>query len=104
MSNFSSALHRDASKRDTRIKEFAKRVREVFSRTVVLELYPRSDIEVHAQVLSNDGSFECAVFNAITLALTHAGIAMKSLLFSANAALFNSQLIVGRAGCSKFIP
>ena len=70
----------------------------MFAKTVVLELYPKSDIEITVQVLNNDGSFECAVFNAISLALTNAGIAMKTMLFACNSGLFNSSLIIGKAG------
>lgn len=46
----------------------------------MLELYPRSEINITVHVLEADGSIICTIINAITLALMDAGIAMSDMV------------------------
>lgn len=44
----------------------------------MLDLYPRSTIDVSLLILNQDGSLLSTAINAVTLALIHAGIALSS--------------------------
>jgi exosome complex component RRP41 len=48
----------------------------------MLELYPRSEINITVHVLESDGSIICSMINAVTLALMDAGIAMSDMYVS----------------------
>ena len=64
-------------------------MKSVFESVVMLELYPRSQIDLQIFVLESDGSFRSAAFNAVSLALMNAGIAMRDYLVATNTGLIN---------------
>ena len=55
----------------------------------MLELYPRSQIDLQVFVMESDGSYKSAAFNAVSLALMNAGIAMKDYLVATTSGLLN---------------
>lgn len=60
----------------------------------MLELYPKSQIDLQVFVLESDGSYKSAAFNAVSLAIMNAGIAMKDFLVATNAGLLNQVAVV----------
>ena len=64
-------------------------MKSVFENTIMLELYPRSQIDLQVFVLESDGSFKSAAFNAVSLAIMNAGIAMKDYLVATTSGLLN---------------
>lgn len=89
----SSTSDRNRSK-DKRSIEFEANVKSMFGSVVLSDSLEHSEIEIHAQVLQDDGSTESAAINAITLALVHAGVPMKDLLVSCSSGSFNGVSIV----------
>lgn len=63
-------------KNDKRMVELRTLLERTFDQSIMATLYPKTLIEVHVQVLAQDGGLLAAVTNAITLALVDAGIAM----------------------------
>ena len=60
-------------------------MRSIFEKIIIMKNYSRSQIDLHICVMENDGSAKSAAFNAATLALIDAGIAMKDFVVSVNA-------------------
>ena len=60
----------------------------------MLELYPKSQIDLQIMVLSSDGSYKSAAFNAVSLAIMNSGIAMKDFLVATTTGLLNQVAVV----------
>ena len=73
----------------SKIKEFQRVLKSVFENVIMLELYPRSQIDLQVFVMESDGSYKSAAFNAVSLALMNAGIAMKDYLVATTSGLLN---------------
>ena len=69
-------------------------MKSVFESVIMLELYPKSQIDLQVFVLESDGSYKSAAFNAVSLALMNAGIAMKDFLVATNSGLINHIAVV----------
>jgi exosome complex component RRP41 len=69
-------------------------LKSVFESVIMLELYPKSQIDLQVFVLESDGSYKSAAFNAVSLALMNAGIAMKDFLVATNSGLINHVAVV----------
>jgi exosome complex component RRP41 len=61
---------------------------------VFLERYPRSVIDVYAEVLEADGGTRTACINAATVALVDAGIPMRDLVSSCAAGVMDGQIVL----------
>ena len=61
---------------------------------VFLEKYPRSVIDVYAEVLEADGGTRTACINAATVALVDAGIPMRDLVSSCAAGVIDGQVVL----------
>ena len=70
---------------DRRLIEISHMLKRAMEATVLLQLYPKSRIEVSVTILADDGGRLCAAINAASLALVDAGIPMKDLLCSCSA-------------------
>ncbi len=79
---------------DKRAAEMSLSLREVFGAAVLVELYPRSQIDIEVIVLQADGSRLPACINAITLALCCGGVALRDLVVSCSAGLVDGQTVV----------
>ncbi|UCH56602.1 MAG: exosome complex exonuclease Rrp41 [Candidatus Bathyarchaeota archaeon] len=61
---------------------------------IFLDRYPRSVIEVYAEILEADGGTRTACINAATVALVDAGIPMRDLVASCSAGKMDGKLVV----------
>lgn len=83
-SSFASAERKDQKSKSSRAnKETALFIHDIFSSVLRLELFPSSSIFITVTVLSNQGSVLACAINAVCLALMHAGVPMKDLVFAA---------------------
>lgn len=78
--SFATAARRRNWKGDRKSTAAAGIVQRVFEGVVLLETYPRSQIDIYVQVLQNDGALTVAAVNAAALALVNAGVAMSDLV------------------------
>ncbi len=76
------------------MKEFTRVVKSIFEQVIMLELYAKSQIDIHLFVLENDGGYKSAAFNATSLALMDAGIQMRDLPISTTAGLLGSVAVL----------
>lgn len=79
------------SRRDT---EISMVMRYALEPAIFLERYPRSAIEIYAEVLEADGGTRCASLNAASVALVDAGIPIKDLVVSCAAGKYDGRLIL----------
>jgi exosome complex component RRP41 len=70
---------------DRRLIETAHMLKQALEASVLLQLYPKSRIEVAVCILADDGGRLCAAINAATLALMDAGIPMKDFVCACSA-------------------
>jgi exosome complex component RRP41 len=70
---------------DRRTVELESIVRQTFENVVMLDLYPRSEINAVVHVLEADGSLICTVMNAVCLALMDAGIMTTDMVTACSA-------------------
>ena len=76
------------------MKEFCRVLKSVFEQVLMLEQYPRSQIDLQVFVLQADGGYRSAAFNAVSLALMDAGIAMKDFLVATTAGLLQNVAVL----------
>ena len=86
--------HRSDIKGDNKMKEFQRIVKSVFEQAIMLELYPKSQIDLQVFVLSSDGSYKSAAFNVVSLAVMNSGIAMRDFLVATTTGLLNNVAVV----------
>lgn len=70
---------------DRRLVEMSNMLQRAVEATVLLQLYPKSRIQIHVVILADDGGRLCAAINAASVALVDAGIPMKDLLCACSA-------------------
>lgn len=80
MATFSTGERRRRGKGDRRSTELSRVIRNTLEQAVMVELMPRSQIDVYVQVLQADGGTRCAAINAAVLALAVAGIPLRDLV------------------------
>jgi exosome complex component RRP41 len=76
------------------MKEFCRMLKSVFEKVIFLDKYPKSQIDLQVFVLQSDGGYRSAAFNAVSLALMDAGIAMKDFVVATTAGLLNGNVAV----------
>jgi len=79
------------SRRDT---EISMVIRNALEPAIFLERYPKSSIDVYAEVLQADGGTRCASINAATVALVDAGIPMRDLVVSCAAGKYDGTVVL----------
>lgn len=89
---FSTMERRKRSKNDKRIKEMVKLVEDSFSSTIMVDLYPATEIQVNCYVLSQDGGMLAGVMNSVNLAIIDAGISMYDSISCSSVGLFNNAI------------
>lgn len=77
---FAHAQRGKGRKGDRRSAAVARTVKQVFEGVIQSRAYQRSQIDIHVQVLQNDGGALAACINAASLALVNAGVAMSDLV------------------------
>lgn len=90
MATFSTGERRRRGKSDRRSTEISMVIRNTLEDTILLELMPRTQIDVYVQVLQADGGTRCACINAAFLALADAGIPMRDVIASCAAGYLDS--------------
>jgi len=84
---FASMDRRVMINSDRRLLELANLIQKAMEAAVLLHLYPRAKIHVEVYILSDDGGRLSAAINAVTCALTDAGIGLKDMVCSCSAGL-----------------
>ncbi|WLF80161.1 Exosome non-catalytic core component [Lodderomyces elongisporus] len=87
IANFSTFERKKRSKTEKRLVELRTTLERTFEQSILLHLYPRTNITINVQVLNQDGGMLAAVTNSITLALMDAGIAMYDYVSSISCGL-----------------
>ncbi|CAI5964444.1 unnamed protein product [Closterium sp. NIES-64] len=90
MASFSTGERRRRGKMDRRSVEISLVIRQTLEAAIMLELLPRTQIDIFVQVLQADGGTRSACINAATLALCHAGIPMRDLVTSCASGYLNA--------------
>lgn len=88
--SFASAARKRSWKGDRKGMATALTVQRVFEGVVLLDAYPRSQIDIYVQVLQNDGALVVAAINAAALALVNAGVAMSDSVVACSAGFVDS--------------
>jgi len=91
---FSSIDRRRRSKGDRQSQERALWLQKVFEHAILVEQYPRSQIEILVEVLQQDGSPVSACINAVTLALVNAGIPLRDMVTSCTLGLMDTKTVL----------
>ena len=94
MASFSTSERKKRPRGDFRSLEITANMREIFETAVLTQLYPHSQIDIFVEVLQSDGSNYAACVNAATVALIHAGIAMKDVVCASSAGLIDKNTII----------
>jgi len=94
MATFSTGERKKKTKGDRRAKEISLLLRETFESVILVNLFPRSQIDIYVQILQADGGTRCASINAVTLALINAGIPMKDFVCACAAGYIESTPIL----------
>ena len=81
---FSGMIRKKDFKRDLKMREFSKILKDIFEQIIRLDLYAKSEIIINVLVLQNDGNYKSASINAITFALINAGIYIKDSVVGIN--------------------
>ncbi|KAI5970005.1 GPI14 [Candida margitis] len=89
IANFSTFERKKRSKSEKRMVEIKTTLERTFEQSILLHLYPRTNIAINVQVLSQDGGMIAAITNSITLAIIDAGIAMYDYVSSVSCGLFD---------------
>lgn len=85
---------RRRGKTDRRSTELSMVIRNTLEQAILVDLLPRSQIDVYVQVLQADGGTRCAAINAAILALAGAGIPLRDLFGSCAAGYLDSTPIL----------
>lgn len=75
-----------------RENEISKITKEALMPAIILEEYPRTEIDVWIEILQSDGGSRCTGINAASVALADAGIAMRDLVAACAAGKIESKI------------
>ena len=79
---------------DRRLLEQANLIQQAMEASILMQLHPRSKIEISIVVLADDGGRLCVAINAATLALIDAGIAVRDFVCACSAGLMDDVALV----------
>ncbi|MCX8197901.1 MAG: exosome complex exonuclease Rrp41 [Candidatus Micrarchaeota archaeon] len=97
MAPFSGMEEHGKSGPSRRSKELSKVIKEAFENVIVLENFPKTQIEIFVEVLQSDGGTRCAAVTAAAVALADAGIPMKDLINAVAVCKIDGQMAVDPA-------
>eukprot|EP00397_Hematodinium_sp_SG-2012_P066100 GEMP01097979.1.p1 GENE.GEMP01097979.1~~GEMP01097979.1.p1 ORF type:complete len:241 (+),score=42.68 GEMP01097979.1:51-773(+) len=80
IASFANAGDRRKQAKDRSSVEIGSWLEQVFSQIVLVNAYPRSQIDISVLILANDGAHVACAVNATTLALVDAGVEMRDLV------------------------
>lgn len=81
---------KSSHKNERRVLEMQTSLVRTFEKNVMLQLYPRTLIDIQIHVLQQDGGIMGALINGITLALIDAGIAMYDYISGVSIGLYDT--------------
>ena len=79
---------------DRRANEVAKLVKEAFEATILVQLFPNSQIDIFLQVTQLDGGRTAAAINAATLAVIDAGIPVRDFVCCCSAGYLDDTAVM----------
>lgn len=94
MSPFASLEDHGRTGPNRRSTELSKVIKEVFENVVMLEKFPRTQIDIFMDVLQADGGTRVSAITAASVALADAGIPMKGLVGAVAMGKAGGKLIV----------
>lgn len=94
MAPFCSKGEHSRSGPNRRSREISKVLREAFEPVVMLNQFPRSQIEVYVEVLQAEGGTRVSALTAAAVALADAGIPMKEMVSGIAVGKIGGQLVV----------
>ncbi|MCD6227242.1 exosome complex exonuclease Rrp41 [Candidatus Micrarchaeota archaeon] len=94
MTPFSSKEEHGRSGPNRRSIEISKLIRHVFENVVLLEKYPKSQIDIFIEILQSDGGTRCAAITAASVALADAGIPMKDMVQAVAVGKVNDEIVL----------
>lgn len=74
--------------------ELSKVIREALEPAVISQLYPRTTIDIFAEILQSDGGTRCASITAASLALADAGIPMRDMVVACAAGKIDGEMVL----------
>lgn len=94
MAPFSGLEDHGRSGPNRRSIEISKVVKHVFQNVVLTNLFPKTMIDVHMEVMQSDGGTRVAAITAASVALADAGIPMRDLVAGVSVGKIGDQLVV----------
>lgn len=79
---------------DTRQQEMSRQLKDTLEAVIVLEKFPKSQIDIYVTVIEDDGALLGACVTAAGLALCHANIDVYDVVVGATVLWYNDQLYV----------
>ncbi len=94
MTPFSSMNEHGRSGPSRRSIELSKIIRNAFEDVVILDKFPKAQIEIFIEILQSDGGTRCAAMTAASVALADAGIPMKDMVQAVAAGKVDGKIIL----------
>ena len=91
---FGAIDRRRRSKGDRQSIERGLWIQKIFQEAIMIEQFPRSQVDIFVEILQSDGSPVSAAINAVTLALVNAGIPVKDLVTSCTLGLMDAKNVL----------
>ncbi len=91
---FGAIDRRRRSKGDRQSIERGLWIQKIFEDAILMDQFPRSQVEIFVEILQSDGSVVSAAINAVTLALVNAGIPLKDMVASCTLGLMDSKNVL----------
>lgn len=91
---FASSSRRHTWKGDRKSTAAALIVQKAFEGVILLQSYPKSQIDIYVQVLQDDGGALVAAINAASLALVNAGVAMSDFVVACSVGYVDNTFVV----------
>jgi exosome complex component RRP41 len=91
---FGAVDRRRKSKGDRQSQERALWIQRIFQHAILVDQFPKSQIEIFVEILQQDGSPVSAAINAVTLALINAGIPLRDVVASCTLGLMDNKSIL----------
>ena len=91
---FGAIDRRRRSKGDRQSVERGLWIQKIFQEAILMEQFPRSQVDIFVEVLQSDGSPVSAAINAVTVALINAGIPLKDIVTSCTLGLMDTKTVL----------
>ncbi|KAI1290363.1 Exosome complex component RRP41 [Halotydeus destructor] len=91
---FSTSSRKQRQRGDFKALEITAVIKDVYETSILTQTYPHSQIDIYLEVLQADGGILAACINASSLALIHAGIAMKDIVVASSAGFIGDNPIM----------